>query len=174
MANRVILASAAMLLLAAASAHAQNYGPQGWATPDPNYYATVPGENGMTQAMYPCPRPTPPMVGQTLITYPPLAPQNMMYVHMTGNGVLSNGLCCPGLGCNRACYCNEPCGDQCNDQCGDPCGRGCGLLHGGLCRRPAGTTVSVMYGHHYHLVPHPSLTNQAPGLRTPAHVGCGM
>ena len=177
MAHRVIHASAvaiAALLLAAASAHAQNYGPPGWTSPEPNYYAQVPAENGMTQAMYPCPRPTPPLVGQTLITYPPLAPQNMMYVHWNTSGNLCGGLCCGGLCCGRMCG-GDPCGQgdgQCNDPC-DPCGRCCGLLHHGCCR-PAGTTVSVMYGHHYHLLPHPSLMNQAPGLRTPAHVGCGM
>jgi hypothetical protein len=80
--------------------------------------------------MYPCPRPTPPLVGQTNITYPPFAPQQFMYVHY-----------------NR--YVTD---------------NGCGNW----------TTTSIMYGHHHHILPHPSLLNQAPGLRTPAHVHCGM
>ena len=172
MAHRMIHAAAAAIvatLWLSASAHAQNYGPPGWTSPEPNYYATVPGETGMTQAMYPCPRPTPPLVGQTLITYPPLAPQNMMYVHWTGNGALCGG----GLCCGRMCG-GEPCGEQCDGQCEDPCGSPCcGGLCRGCCRR-AGTTVSVMYGHHFHILPHPSLRNQAPGLHTPAGVNCGL
>ena len=57
MAHRMIHAAAAAIvatLWLSASAHAQNYGPPGWTSPEPNYYATVPGEAGMTQAMYPC------------------------------------------------------------------------------------------------------------------------
>ncbi len=184
MAHRMIHAAAAAIvatLCLSANAHAQNYGPQGWTSPEPNYYAQVPGENGMTQAMYPCPRPTPPLTGQTLITYPPLAPQNMMYIHWTSNGALCNGgLCCGGL-CGRGCCdgqcgedCNGQCDGQCADGCNDPCGRCCGLCRRGLCCRPAGTTVSVMYGHHFHVLPHPSLRNQAPGLHTPAGVNCGL
>jgi hypothetical protein len=178
MAHRVIHASAAaiaaMLLLAAASAHAQYYGPPGWTSPEPNYYGSVPGEVGLSQAMYPCPRPTPPLVGQTLITYPPFAPQNMMYLHWTSNGALCNGGLCCGLCGGRACG-GDPCGDQCDGQCNDPCDPCCrGLCRGGLCCRGAGTTVSVMYGHHYHLLPHPSLRNQAVGLRTPANAHCGL
>ncbi len=170
MAHRIIHTAAAAIMaafcLAAASAHAQNYGPQGWTSPEPNYYAQPTGADGLTAAMYPCPRPTPPLVGQTLITYPPLAPQNMMYLHWTNNFPLCNG----GLCCGRSCG-GDACGDQCDGQCGDPCGDPCCR---GLCCRRGGTTVSVMYGHRFHVLPHPSLMNQAPGLRTPAHVGCGM
>ena len=177
MTHRVIHAAAivAALLLAVASAHAQNYGPQGWTSPEPNYYAQPTGADGLTAAMYPCPRPTPPLVGQTLITYPPLAPQNMMYVHWTGNGALCGGGLCCGRPCGGEMCGGDPCGEQCDGQCGDPCGGRCcrGLCRGCLCR-PAGTTVSVMYGHHFHILPHPSLMNQAPALRTPAHVACGM
>jgi hypothetical protein len=32
-------------------------------------------------AMYPCPRPTPPLVGQTYITYQPLDPHEFLYRH---------------------------------------------------------------------------------------------
>jgi hypothetical protein len=169
-----MLAAAAALVASlwfTASAHAQYYGPPGWTSPEPNYYASLPGEEGLSQAMYPCPRPTPPLVGQTYITYPPFAPQQFMYVHWTGYGTLcGSGLCC-GRACGGACG-GDPCGDQCGDQCGDPCCRG--LCRGGLCCRGAGTSVSVTYGHHYHLWPHPSLRNQAVGLRTPASVNCGL
>jgi hypothetical protein len=39
------------------------------------------GPAGLTAALYPSPRPTPPVIGQTLITYGPLAPQNFLYMH---------------------------------------------------------------------------------------------
>jgi hypothetical protein len=121
---------AAIWLAAGTTAHAQNYGTPGWTSPEPNYYATPAGPEGLTAAMYPCPRPTPPLVGQTFITYPPLNPQQFMYLHWNGY----------------------------------------------VTRNAAGqwTTTSVTYGHHFHILPHPSLLNQAPGLRTPAHVGCAM
>jgi hypothetical protein len=31
--------------------------------------------------MYPCPRPTPPLVGHTYVTYQPLMPQEFLYKH---------------------------------------------------------------------------------------------
>ena len=31
--------------------------------------------------MYPCPRPTPPLVGYTYVTYQPLLPQEFLYQH---------------------------------------------------------------------------------------------
>jgi hypothetical protein len=133
MAHRVCRAAlatiaAAICLAAGNTAHAQYYGPPGWTSPEPNYYAAPTGEDGLTAAMYPCPRPTPPLTGQTLITYGPLAPQQMMNVHW-----------------NR--YVTD---------------NGCGNY----------TTTSILYGHHYHILPHPTLRNQAPGLHTPAHVSC--
>ena len=66
---------AAICLAAGSTAQAQYYGPPGWTSPEPNYYATPEGPEGLTAAMYPCPRPTPPLTGQTIITYGPLAPQ---------------------------------------------------------------------------------------------------
>jgi hypothetical protein len=42
-----------------------------------NYY--VPGT--VTAAMYPCPRPTPPLVGHTYVTYQPLMPHEFLYPH---------------------------------------------------------------------------------------------
>jgi hypothetical protein len=125
-----LAAIVAVVGLAAATANAQYYGSPGWTSPEPNNYAMPAGQDGLTAAMYPCPRPTPPLIGQTVITYDPLAPQQMMYLHWNGY-VTSNG--CGGW-----------------------------------------TTTSVIYGHHAHLFPHPTLRNQAPGLRTPAHVGCAM
>ena len=53
----------------------------GWASPEPNYYAAPTGSEGLTAAMYPCPLPTPPLVGQTYITYEPLSPHEFLYVH---------------------------------------------------------------------------------------------
>ncbi len=123
-------ALAAAIWLAAANVHAQNYGLPGWPSPEPNYYAMPTGPDGLTAAMYPSPRPTPPLIGQTYITYQPLGPQQFMYEH-------------------RNFYVTG---------------------HGGL----NWTTTSVTYGHHHHILPHPSLRNEAPGLRTPAHVNCGM
>jgi len=117
-----------ILLAACTIAQAQSYGAAGWTSPEPNYYAMPAGENGLTAAMYPSPRPTPPLVGQTYITYGPLAPQDFMYRHY-------------------ALYATN---------------NGCGRL----------TTTSITYGHRYLF--HPSLTNMAPGLHTPAHVSCGM
>ena len=134
MAHRVSQAALAAIvvaicLAAGTTAHAQNYGTPGWTSPEPNYYAMPAGPEGLTAAMYPCPRPTPPLVGQTYITYPPLNPQQFMYRHANFH-VTDNG------------------GQR--------------------------TTTTVMYGHHFRPWPHPSLMSQAPGLRTPAHVGCAM
>lgn len=53
-------------------------------TPDDlfyNYYVSPVGEGSVGAALYPCPRPTPPFVGQTYITYPPLAPNEFLYKH---------------------------------------------------------------------------------------------
>lgn len=45
-----------------------------------NYY--VPGENcGPPAQLYISPRPTPPLVGHTYITYQPLMPHEMLYPH---------------------------------------------------------------------------------------------
>jgi hypothetical protein len=86
MAHRIKRAALAAILvafvsLAATRAQAQNYGPPGWVSPEPNYYAMPTGDEGLTAAMFPCPRPTPPLIGQTYITYQPLAPQQFMYLH---------------------------------------------------------------------------------------------
>ena len=75
-----LLAAAAMFALAG-HACAQGYGVPGWASPEPNYYAMPAGSEGLTAALYPSPRPTPPLIGQTYITYEPLAPHEFLYGH---------------------------------------------------------------------------------------------
>jgi hypothetical protein len=46
-----------------------------------NYYVPPFGEESVGAGMYPCPRPTPPLVGHTYITYQPLMPHEFMYKH---------------------------------------------------------------------------------------------
>ncbi len=96
MARRLSQAAIAAFLVAATwfalagDARAQTYGAPGWASPEPNYYAMPTGPDGLTAALYPCPLPTPPLVGQTLITYEALAPHEFLYLHhqcyKTNNG----------------------------------------------------------------------------------------
>jgi len=82
--------AAALWFVLAGTAGAQGYGAPGWVTPDPNYYSAPTGPEGLTAALYPSPRPTPPLVGQTYITYEPLAPHEFLYLHhqcyTTSNG----------------------------------------------------------------------------------------
>ncbi|MGA2031708.1 MAG: hypothetical protein ABSG68_05590 [Thermoguttaceae bacterium] len=46
-----------------------------------NYYVGPQGPNGVGAELYPCPRPTPQLVGHTYITYQPLAPHEFLYTH---------------------------------------------------------------------------------------------
>jgi len=46
-----------------------------------NYYVPPVGYGSVGAQLYPCPRPTPPLVGHTYITYPPLAPNEFLYKH---------------------------------------------------------------------------------------------
>jgi hypothetical protein len=46
-----------------------------------NQYVSPVGPGSVGAELYPCPRPTPPMVGHTYITYPPLAPSEFLYKH---------------------------------------------------------------------------------------------
>jgi hypothetical protein len=46
-----------------------------------NYYVPPVGYGSVGAKLYPCPRPTPPLVGHTYITYPPLAPNEFLYRH---------------------------------------------------------------------------------------------
>jgi len=45
-----------------------------------NYYVP-PGYGGVGAELYLCPRPTPPLVGHTYVTYPPLLPHEFLYPH---------------------------------------------------------------------------------------------
>jgi hypothetical protein len=44
-------------------------------------YVPPVGPDSVGAQMYPCPRPTPPWVGETYITYQPLMPQEFLYRH---------------------------------------------------------------------------------------------
>ncbi len=46
-----------------------------------NYYVAPVGPESVGAELYVSPRPTPPMVGHTYITYPPLAPHEFLYKH---------------------------------------------------------------------------------------------
>ena len=46
-----------------------------------NYYAQPGPYNGAAAGMYVCPRPVPPFVGQTWVTYQPWMPHEFMYKH---------------------------------------------------------------------------------------------
>ncbi len=46
-----------------------------------NKYVPPVGSGSVGAQLYPCPRPTPPLVGHTYITYQPLAPQEFLYRH---------------------------------------------------------------------------------------------
>jgi hypothetical protein len=46
-----------------------------------NYYAPPVGASSVGAGLYPCPRPTPPFVGHTYITYQPLMPHEFLYKH---------------------------------------------------------------------------------------------
>jgi hypothetical protein len=46
-----------------------------------NYYAPSAGDGSVGAKLYPCPRPTPPLVGHTYVTYPPLSPHEFLYPH---------------------------------------------------------------------------------------------
>ncbi len=53
--------------------------PQVPAPPAYGYYVDGPG--AVPAQLYPAPRPTPPVVGRTYVTYPPLAPHEFLYSH---------------------------------------------------------------------------------------------
>lgn len=46
-----------------------------------NQYVEPVGCDSVGAALYPCPRPTPALVGHTYVTYPPLLPQEFLYKH---------------------------------------------------------------------------------------------
>lgn len=46
-----------------------------------NFYVPPVGEQSVGAELYPCPRPAPPLVGWTYITYQPLMPHEFLYHH---------------------------------------------------------------------------------------------
>ena len=46
-----------------------------------NYYVPPVGPYGVGAALYPSPRPVPPLVGHTYVTYQPLMPHEFLYRH---------------------------------------------------------------------------------------------
>ncbi len=46
-----------------------------------NYYVPPVGYGGVGAELYLCPRPTPPLVGHTYVTYQPLMPHEFLYKH---------------------------------------------------------------------------------------------
>ncbi len=46
-----------------------------------NYYVPPVGYGSVGAQLYPCPRPTPPLVGHTYVTYQPLMPSEFLYQH---------------------------------------------------------------------------------------------
>jgi hypothetical protein len=46
-----------------------------------NFYVPPVGDQSVGAALYPCPRPAPPLVGWTYITYQPLMPHEFLYHH---------------------------------------------------------------------------------------------
>ena len=46
-----------------------------------NFYVPPAGAPSVGAELYPCPRPTPPLVGHTYITYQPLMPHEFLYHH---------------------------------------------------------------------------------------------
>jgi hypothetical protein len=79
------LAVAALLLtwgLVASPAVAVDYGARHGSSGDLFYnYYVEPGYGGVGAQLYVSPLPTPPLVGHTYITYPPLLPHEFLYHH---------------------------------------------------------------------------------------------
>jgi hypothetical protein len=70
-----------------------------------NYYVP-PGECGGAGAeLYVSPRPVPPLVGHTWVTYQPLMPHEFMYEHCRCYVRRNPGA---GLTCTKVCYCHHP------------------------------------------------------------------
>jgi hypothetical protein len=69
--------------------------------PPPNYYVGPGACGGVAAALYPCPRPTPPLVGWTYITYQPFAPHEFLYTH---HDCYTQRHCEGGVTHTRVCY----------------------------------------------------------------------
>ena len=79
----LLAAAAAVALLAAVGPTAQPACADGAHVTFQNGYGyyVQPGPGPLGAQLYPCPRPTPPLVGHTYITYQPLAPHEFLYKH---------------------------------------------------------------------------------------------
>jgi len=75
----VLLAAWGLILACSPAARADS--PQGAGDLFYNYYVTQGPTRGVPAEMYPSPRPTPPSVGHTYMTYQPLYPQEFLYPH---------------------------------------------------------------------------------------------
>ncbi|MGA2065514.1 MAG: hypothetical protein ABSG86_11120 [Thermoguttaceae bacterium] len=71
--------------------------------PPPNYYAAPGGCGQLAAALYPSPRPTPPLVGWTYITYQPFAPHQYLYPHCD---CYTQRHCEGGVTHTWVCYCH--------------------------------------------------------------------
>ncbi len=77
----VLVVVAAWTLILAWSPDARADSPQGAGDLFYNYYVPQGPAGGVPAEMYPSPRPTPPSVGHTYMTYQPLYPQEFLYQH---------------------------------------------------------------------------------------------
>ncbi|MCS7236826.1 MAG: hypothetical protein NZ899_00980 [Thermoguttaceae bacterium] len=76
----VTAASLGLLIAVSSSASAQNVRQRTAGDLFYNYYV-APGPDGIGVELYPAPRPAPPWVGHTYITYEPLMPHEFLYRH---------------------------------------------------------------------------------------------
>jgi hypothetical protein len=75
-----------------------------------NYYAQPGPYNGAAAQMYVCPRPVPPFVGHTWVTYQPLMPHEFLYQHKRAYYTHN-----PGAGWRRTNVRYGTCGLRCQD-----------------------------------------------------------
>jgi hypothetical protein len=83
---RALAVSAALLVawgFVASPAEAVDYGARHGSSGDLfyNYYVPPSGNGDAGAQLYLCPLPTPPLVGHTYVTYPPLMPHEFLYKH---------------------------------------------------------------------------------------------
>jgi len=80
----LVVFGVACLWLGTSSAWAQDRRAERRAPADALFYNFYVGPQpcgGATAGLYPCPRPTPPVVGHTYVTYQPLMPHEFLYKH---------------------------------------------------------------------------------------------
>ena len=64
-----------------------------------NFYSPPVGYGSVGAQLYPCPRPTPPMVGHTYVTYQPLMPHEFLYKHHRVYKTVHSGRRTPAPAC---------------------------------------------------------------------------